>query len=290
MKKLVLLFACLLGAVGGSAQLANLDFEEWATDTLTLNVYPVGWPLIEHSYLERDSVAQHGDYALKVSIWYYYVKTVAEQVAPIHGRPVALSGHYRYEDHLVERDHVLVEDTALASIYLTRWNAGLMRRDTVGHGMLDLLATPEYRAFNCPVHYVSSDMPDSVRILLDPSLLRRDTAHYYFSPSPMGFSSFLTIDNLSLDGLVGVGEAVDGGSGLLLYPNPAVGHVELVAEDAAARGYVVVDLGGRVCRSGVLRAGKARVDVDDLDGAVYLMRVLDGKGGILGTERLIHIK
>jgi hypothetical protein len=174
MKQTVLFFAIICTALGLRAQLVNTEFETWDS-TPSGSVYPHQWPLLANQYCVRDSHAYQGSYALQVSVWYYYSKTTAVQKAAINFRPMTFSGYYKYTDNsiksLVTQD--MITDTAIASIYLTKWNLATQQNDTIGIGRVPLFATANYSQFVCPVQYSNADIPDSVTILLDPSLARR---------------------------------------------------------------------------------------------------------------------
>ena len=73
---------------------------------------------------------------------------------PYTSRLSALKGYYIYEENEVEDQVDTVPDIAQVSVFMTKWNASTMYRDTVGTGVLDLNAVSEYTLFTNTVTYI----------------------------------------------------------------------------------------------------------------------------------------
>ncbi|WP_116790629.1 T9SS type A sorting domain-containing protein [Flavobacterium psychrotrophum] len=228
MKRKLLTLLLMTVAWAGNAQLQNLDFELWDTpisEDQMLNL-PSGWwwssGLASQvgGYFMYPPVtdAQNNSYALKLSVWYTYVKDVAIQSAPIHSRPASLSGYYKYTDNVLTNGMDFIDDVAQVSIYLTKWNDVVSKNDTIGQGVVDLDASQSYKRFYVPIQYYSDETPDTVKVILDPSKVKRTVDFEYFAPG-LGISSYFTVDNLELRES-SLSNPVNKGDDISIYPNP----------------------------------------------------------------------
>lgn len=204
MKYILLVPVFSLLASFAYAQPANLDFENWYSDT-SGNLRLFNWDyLLANSNNPstgvfgtwRDTIAEQGLYALTVSRWYNYTDDWARQKAAMTVRPASLSGYYSYiDDSLVFGS--AAHDTALVQVFLTKWNSASVTNDTIGYGRAELTANATYTAFSCTVFYLNSNIPDSITINIFP------TKSYPIGPKGMCVSgnkcSYLTVDNLSLE-------------------------------------------------------------------------------------------
>ena len=223
MKKAILIPILSLVASVASAQLTNLDFENWYPDT-SGHLRLTNWehlmsnandPNFEFFGTWRDSVAEHGIYALTLSRWYDYADDWVRQKAAAASSPAQLSGYYEYVDNTMVG--LLETDTALVQVFLTKWNSASSKEDTVGSGKKDLTSNPVYTAFNCPITYISGITPDSVTINIFPTkwFPTAVAAHCPIN----GKCSYLTVDNLSLQAPSGIMPVVT--PPFRFYPNPA---------------------------------------------------------------------
>ena len=238
MKKIYIFLIFIIIPFLGNTQLVNPDFEEWIDfqpEDLS-NFNPYGWscyyylgsnPLIGSNYFINPPVveSQNGEYALLVSVWYFYTKDMAVQNAPIDYRPAALTGFYKYENNVLVGTSENIIDTAQISVYLWKWNAMTSRKDTIGSGILNIHEEiSEYEAFTVNIDYYTDEIPDSITVVLDPSMVNRYIDRNYISEN--SFSSFLTIDNLSLLSSTNNNEAKQH-STYQIYPNPATEIVQI---------------------------------------------------------------
>lgn len=262
MKKVLITLAALMAFSSADAQLANPGFEAWDT-TSTGGYNPTDWPLLTLGMKDRVTDAHGGAYALQVSVWYYYGETRAEQVVPIADRPFAFCGYYKYRDNVVKNNttNLVTPDTANAQVYLTKWNASSMMRDTIGRGRVDLMGSAGYSHFVCPITYSSAAVPDTIAIVMDPSMMREGN---YFSTADDGKNSFLTIDDLYLQRWSTNIEDQQTQGRLTVTPNPAhdMLHLSIAGNEAKV---VITDVTGKVC----VTAAGADVDVRGLQPGVY---------------------
>ena len=259
----------------------NLDFENWE-NPVTEDMFgnrPLVWmvqntPLVEPNdfgmlYHPPVTNTQSGTYALKLSTWYYYTKDMALLRLPYTSRLSALKGYYIYEENEVEDQVDTVPDIAQVSVFMTKWNASTMYRDTVGTGVLDLNAVSEYTLFTNTVTYINPTVvPDSIHILIDPSLVRRDPAGSNYMSMDDGISSFLTVDNLSLtdENVAGVNEF---SQSVKVYPNPV--EDLLFIEDFNGHA-ALYDLNGKLIREQELESKEAFA-LDKLDAGIYMLQL-----------------
>ncbi|MBC7412482.1 MAG: T9SS type A sorting domain-containing protein [Bacteroidia bacterium] len=118
-------------------------------------------------------------------------------------RPVSLSGSWQ---HMANGN-----DAGFAAVYLTKWNATMMMRDTIAIGLQSLTGmVMSWTMFNINLTYTSSATPDSAVIILSAS-----------GTTPVA-GSYLYVDNLSFVGSVtGLNTISNYISSISAYPNPS---------------------------------------------------------------------
>lgn len=277
MKKLIYLIAISILPLFSSAQLQNMDFENW--ENPELGHKPEGWiwtntTLVQPGtmfYYPPVEAAQSNDYALKLSVWYNYTKDAAIQTAPFHDRPATLKGFYKYEDNFIIGDSEgPIRDTAMVSVYLTKFNVAAQHNDTLGIGRLNIGdSVSKYTEFTIDIEYISSEMPDSITIILDPSLCRRYPGRNY-SIMDSGITSFFTVDNLSLvDGSTADIKEISSKNPLFIAPNPAQNSIHF--ETISGR-FTIFDLTGKQVAE-MESESMNSLDVSDLKKGVYFLRI-----------------
>lgn len=269
----------------GNTQVMNLDFESWINPVDSGTIFdnrPDNWFLLTPGLTEPSDFglfyhspvtdAQSGNYALKLSTWYYYTKDRAILSQPYNSRLGALKGFYKYEENVIDTHVDTIADIAQVSVFMTKWNSSTVHRDTVGTGILDLNGAVNYTLFTNPITYINSTIvPDSIHILLDPSLVRRYPEGSLFITMDDGIGSFLTIDNLSLidEGVMGVNEFLQS---VNVYPNPATDL--LVIENFRGRA-ALFDLNGKLIQDQELESNET-LSLNRLDTGIYLLQLNNG--------------
>jgi len=280
MKRII--FYCLpfLLPLTAGAQLQNADFEIWdnaaANEEFPFQNKPTGWTIGNGIVFSEDTNlyyppaadAQNGDYALRLGIWYNYTKDIAFQVAPIASRPSALSGYYKYTDNRVLGNGPdLIDDSASATVYLTKWNNALAKNDTIGRGEVFLNASKDYTAFKCPIVYTGNEVPDTIEVILDCSLMRRQAIF-----APNGYASIFTVDNLKLGKEQLGNEGVVPLKTIKIYPNPAKDRVTI----ADFTGNVLVyDTAGKLVAAQEVSSQNG-LQVHSFQSGLYLLQLNDG--------------
>ena len=285
MRNLLMTFSTLLLVTNAQAQLVNPGFESW--EGAGTSTYPTAWQWIPGTMeWTKTSDARSGSFALEVSVWYYYTDTKAEQWAPITYRPSAFRGWYKYTGNTIKNQttNLITDDTAFATVYLTKWNTTTFKSDTVGRGSIFLLGSPEYRQFTCPITYTSTAMPDTVVVSMDPSMMRNGGT--YFSPNTDGRNSFLKIDDLSLqDATTEVAEITK--PSVTTWPNPAREQL-FVRTDEAESVVRLYELSGRPVLTQTLSEGINQIDLRSLPAGLYILSVSDQNNNSLMTKTVAH--
>lgn len=280
MKKIITLSIMLALPFMAKAQLQNLNFEQWQNDPTEEQMpnMPTAWVitdgvnLADHCMYPPATDAQSGDYALRLGIWYNYVKDAARQTAPINYRPTSLKGYYKYTDNIIQTAAGLVIDIAQVNIYLTKWNTATSQNDTIGSGTINLGESLDYSSFNCPVTYSSDAVPDKVTLYLDSTRIRRagETENLM---SMEGTGSFFTVDNLSLFESTMGNEDFALANAVKLYPNPATDVVTITNFSGDAELY---DMTGKLVLA--QRMDNSPINVQQLQKGIYTVKLTHANG------------
>lgn len=297
MKKLFYLFVGIVLSFHTSAQLQNLDFEQWDFPVTfadpALN-RPTGW-ICSNRWFGFDEVAtsdrfvrptddnaQSNDYALSLFTYYNYMKDAAVQIAPIDHRPSSLQGFYKYEENFIIWGTANYLDTAQVVVTLTKWNPVLSKTELIGRGKFSTYqSTPVFKPFEVNIEYYSTEQPDSITILLDPSVLGRYPDRELQNEAHGGRSVF-TIDNLALstEGTAGLEESNDNRS-LVIYPNPAMDQISF---ETMSGELTISDLTGKQVLNTHLH-NTGTLDVSRLNKGMFTFHIQDEKG--IHTGRFI---
>lgn len=176
-------------------------------------------------------------------------------------QPTIFSGYYKYSTPGV--------DSCIMSIYLTKYNISLQKRDTVGQGIYTSGEREEWTNFETIINYFSSETPDSMNILI----LSSDTSLFVEG-------STLLIDKLYIDEPVSIKDynQNDLESKIFIYPNPAKEFIYLDIADNKLQNCSIklIDLNGAILIESVLRSDKNKIDVSHLSPGMYFIQISDG--------------
>lgn len=283
MKKLLTLTLLSVMPFLANGQLQNADFESWTQpvepEALLYNI-ATGWtrtngiPTIEGQglYLPPATDAQNGDYAMRLCVWYMYDKDIAYQVSSINTRPASLRGYYKYTDNLAIETATgnIVNDEAKVTVYLIKWNDELVQNDIIGTGTLSLGASADYSLFECPITYTADGVPDTIRVVLDCSLMDKTEANTHISAFESGVSSIFTVDNLWLEDTMG--NENFGNKKFSVYPNPSSGLINIPEFEGSAE---LFDPMGK----SVLKKDNpgGTMDISSLQQGIYLLKLDNGR-------------
>lgn len=295
MKKLLIMLAAISCAPAAKAQLQNLDFENWnytvSFDDPAQNL-PTGWMCTNrwfgyeeaqfHDRMVRpvDSIAQSNNYALRLFTFYNYMKDAAVQTAAINTRPAALNGFYKYEENFIIWGLNNYIDTAQVSVWLTKWNSALLKRDTIGFGQFSAHDSVKvFTPFQAAITYYSNEQPDSITIYLDPSFIGRHPDSEIQNEAHGGRSIF-TVDNLSLANGATSLPAMSQKQTLTIYPNPATERINFAAIEGTA---YLFDISGKQVMDTKLKNERS-INIEQLSAGAYYMRIMDKKNQVYHTK------
>jgi hypothetical protein len=280
--KMILLVLAAL-PLAGNAQVSNLSFEIWDNPITEQNLSnrPTGWyrqhpgntepTASDVFYAHPTTTAQSGNYALTVAAWYNYTKDLAVQAVPYTTRPSSLKGFYKYTGNILTGPMgELVDDIAQVRIFLTKWNTVTLHRDTIGWGYTDLNAAANYTEFTNQISYSDEfTAPDSIRIILDPSLIRRTIAGMNLVTEASG--SFFTVDNLTLID-ENVASLDEFSKSFKVYPNPVTDLVFIENFNGHA---TIYDMNGKLVNDQQLE-NQESLSFNKLVAGTYLLQLNDG--------------
>ncbi len=287
MRRLLYLIGGTMLSFSTNAQLQNLDFELWqnpVTESSFSNI-PVGWIWTNSAMINPDNNfyyppsqdANSNNFALYLSVWYNYTKDAAIQYAPIANRPSALKGFYKYEHNFILGNAGMQRDTAMVSVYLTKHNGSTHTNDTIGRGILEIgESTSTYEEFTVNISYITTGIPDSITVILDPSLARRYTDRSYEiqGDSLGGHTSFFTVDNLSLisESVTGINDSKTKEE-IAVYPNPARDYIHI----GSTKGEITIrDISGKTVQK-LSNSTDGKIKVDHLCPGIFLIQLRDGR-------------
>ena len=195
---------------------------------------------------------------------------MATQTAPINFRPIALKGHYKYTDNRVMSDIGEIDDQASAIVHLLKWNTVLSRQDTIGSGQVLLNAADTYTEFTCPIVYRSNDVPDSVTVILDCSLMNRSAPGGIFIGNG-GVGSLFTVDSVEL-----IEESLNvilpQQKDIVMHPNPVRDVLKIANFNGGVQIYDAI--GKLVSKQSVV--GGQDINVVNLTSGMYMLQLNDG--------------
>jgi len=263
-----------------SAQLTNTSFEVWENpiENSPGGNRPVGWvrsnglPASENYNFYHDPAtdSQHGDYALRLSVWYTYDKDLARQIAPINYRPTALTGFYTYTDNQVfdPISDGVIDDVAKAIVRLTKTDPATGAVTQIGLGVVPLGAAGTFSPFTCLIDYTSEEIPDRIEVIFDCSVMDKSTDGgngVTAPPGSPGVASILTIDNVALTSEALATTDLSTQS-IRIYPNPASDQIFITDFDGEAQLY---DITGK--QLGTFQTRSGMVDVRNLSNGTYIL-------------------
>jgi len=261
--------------------IANPGFENWTNhgtyeapdDWTTLN--PLTFVVGITTAIKTTAAAEvrSGTYAIKLQtkslagnpepglITTGFVNTSAQTIdggIPISSRPLALRGWYQYAP--------VGSDAASFDIFLYKRDTTSGTREQIGSGSLTASsAVSTWTEFTVPVIYTSSDVPDTVKIVI------------YSSGFAPEVNSTLLLDDLSYDFGTGIRDETPS---LNIFPNPA-SHKIVFENSLNAERVEVYTVQGKMLRHYPITPGMNTLDVSALEPGIYLFIVLRADGAIL---------
>lgn len=173
-------------------------------------------------------------------------------------------------------------DSGFAYVLLTKWNAGLNKRDTIALGgdtIKSAIATWTKR--NLQLYYTTTTVnPDTLTILFSSS--SRTAAQ-------LGTELYVDEINLYEPNASGVKELAE--REMDLYPNPAANFFHVKNYKSKYHSVLVRDLTGQVkLQTSLAKNETTRIDLSDMASGIYLVSLLNDKGEVVQTKKLNVIK
>lgn len=285
-KSLLFITSIVLLNLGNAfAQIPNAGFEKWSKNTFgakdpdgwfSLNLLSVtGLPI----GVTATDQAHSGDSALKMTVDEYtpflstkkdtsvaycftgklkeLSKNGGQPGFPYTSRPTFFTGFYKLT--------LPKPDQAMIGVALTKWNAAIQKRDTLGftNSFFDV-ATSTYKDFTSPIFYILENaMPDTAIIYIISSISKQ--------PIP---GTTLYIDDLKFTG--GITGASAGLSSLKtsVYPNPAASEINIENVAPGVVSIHVLDVAGKVvAEQSVMENNSIQYSVDQLNNGMYFFEL-----------------
>lgn len=199
---------------------------------------------------------------------------------PISNRPEKLLGYYKFD--MVNSINGQ-PDSALAEVYLFKYNAQLGQRDTIGFGKLHLGEQTVYTSFEIQIEYLSPSTPDTVSIYFRSSVNQWTNCN----EDGGGNCNYLYIDDLSFTAPSGIEYPVTDNN-LFIYPNPFSTMTTLRVIDSFKDATLSVynSLGREVKQFKNISTQTIYLHRDDLPAGLYIIRhVRDDK--ITNNHKLV---
>lgn len=275
MKKICIFILAAFWTISTSAQFQNGGFEQWSSNSFGSKIYPNGWNNLENDYSVQNTNPRTGNYALEVSVWYTYFKSEAIQIFPVNSRVSGYEGYYKYTDNVVKnlQNNQNVPDTAIAWMIMSKWNTATQKRDTIGVGKTSLFAASSYTPFNCVVQYFNNLIPDTATIVLDPSIVKRDTSAnaitYITTNAQIATASYLTLDDIQINQTNSIeNQNIEQ---LKIYPNPAEDYITISYGCALIK---IVDMMGKNVLP-IHEPLNNKINISQLGNGIYFAYYLD---------------
>lgn len=180
-------------------------------------------------------------------------------------RPQSLTGSWQYM--------ASGSDAGFISSYLTKWNTGLNKRDTIAVAMQNLAGMAmSWASFTINFNYLSGATPDSAVIILSAS-----------GSVPVA-NSYLYVDNLAFTGSVaGVKENGNLISNFSVYPNPAseILFVEFNLQKNTSAKMQLIDISGKSIREinliDVIGKINSAIALTGISKGIYFLKISSDK-------------
>ena len=173
-------------------------------------------------------------------------------------------------------------DSGFAYALLTKWNAGLNKRDTVAIGgdtLKSAIAAWSKRNLHL-FYYTTTVNPDTLTILFSSS--SRKAAH-------KGTAMYVDEINLYEPNTSGLKDVAE--KDFEMYPNPASNYFVVKNFKSKYNSVLVRDLTGQVkLQEQLAKNESTRIDLNDIASGVYFVSILNEKGEVLQTKKLNVIK
>ncbi|MBS1647447.1 MAG: T9SS type A sorting domain-containing protein [Bacteroidetes bacterium] len=291
-----------LGTMALSAQqMNNNGFETWSGSPLA----PTSWGTVDQAvaaspygaffssihFVSQSTSPYAGTYAATLtthSVTIPGAGTVSLPAAMVYGTmglagtSVSIKGTpFTYQPTSVSyaiKGTVISGDSVPTGLILTHWNTTTNKRDTVARGqdyVNSTVAGPTYAVRTYPIHYTSTEIPDTLVYLVASSV----------KTSSVTVGTSVTVDDIQFSGsAAGIATNKAAQINVLAYPNPAANQITISTTADNAKNVSVYDLTGRMLYKKELQ-NKTMVDVSTFENGMYIYVVTDANNQPLYTSK-----
>ncbi|MCX6276840.1 MAG: PCMD domain-containing protein [Bacteroidetes bacterium] len=192
-------------------------------------------------------------------------------------KPLRFKGFYKFEP--------VNGDSCAAIILLSKWNSTAKKRDTIGYGrMVQKSAVNTYTQFDIPVNYTSSEVVDSMTLLVVSSA---GVNFIKFMESQGQVGSTMYVDELTLEYAEGIQQVLMPEVAVHIFPNPATDILNVELSKVVKGGsFEIYSAGGKLIGSYQVSTEKSSLPVYSLPNGSYYFRLMEGKS-ILNTGSFV---
>ncbi len=267
----------LLLPVFALSQLPNGGMENY---TFTPNdTVPTDWATesVWTTALGQNSNAFAGNYSFTINTWYHYSPGMMLNGFPSNGlsnflsswiyagtpvsyKPAQLNGYYMYTD-------TVWGDSAVVQVLLKKWNTTMNKIDSVAYGIKKLRAASSWTPFTLNMNDLMPGItPDSIIVFFM-------TFDYPAGTQPIcndPLCRYLSIDELSLSGTLGIGAVTDGKSHKVIYSD---NNLIINSESQEIELCRLFSVDGKLLKEFRIGYGTNAVPISDLENGIYLLNI-----------------
>ncbi len=297
MKKIFLLALLANTLFANAQQVQNPGFENWTTGS---HVFPVDWGTFSEAFVNigqqdphlevQTPIAHSGNYAILVQNEPLGLAGGSTILGSTCSCPITYSGGYPvygftpYTSIPTSYDfwykfNALSGDNALTRLYITKWNTGTNKRDTLASAYT-LITGPVsvYTHTTIPINWlITTETPDSIQLSFNSSL--------HTTNAPSGGQLYL--DDINFNEPTGIKQLTASNEQLSIYPNPNNGSFVIEPSSATKQLMQVYDVTGKVVLSQPIN-GKTSVDATSLNEGVYNISLQSNEGVV--NKRLVIVR
>lgn len=307
MKKLVVTFSLIIAStIGAMAQVPDFNFESWANVQFGTLQDPIGWASLNtlnlvgtaQSLFKETTTPFAGTTSAKITT----VKVVGASIpnpyttgnldtagvlaiGKVSISPPAFNYGYTYANRPAilsfESKYTPVGgDSAFVLVYLTKWNTGTSKRDTVATGKYGTGATTSsYVLNNITMNYTANVMPDSEQIFISSSV---------YSHVGAKIGSAFWVDAFAWSGYNSVNE-LNNNVSVSYFPNPATNSIHFTSS-VNSSAVEVFDISGRSMGVSFMKNNTVKVQTENYTPGFYLFNVLNDNKEIIGRGKFEVVK
>ncbi len=277
MKKLLYINLFMLLAASGFCQIPNAGFETWTSMGTYEN--PTSWGTMNNTTTLASVYT--AEKATPGSPGTYFMKLTSKTAGPVVVNGVAVSGRLDSTTYQPKSGFPFIlrpqsftgkwqymgSNLGSLSAYLTKWNTGLSKRDTVAkviHNLSGMVMS--WATFTLNFTYLTGDYPDTCVIVLKSS-----------GSAPVA-NDYLWVDNLAFAGSVaGIHENQSEKATINAFPNPANNEIEFSSPKTFTIGdkLIISDILGNVIVEKILTENIFKINTTQFANCTYVYKLLN---------------